>query len=125
MKTAGLRNKSLIAAALSGLAWGLFTPLPAFAEYGDWPSAGHAVAGDFASGPLWEEAQNQGGSGPAVSLKEVRRIVRRQIDGEILDTQLYETGGGWIYRVRVLSKDGRVVDVGVDVNTGQIIDVQG
>ncbi len=100
-------------------------PLPAVADDGDWPFAGQPDAGDFASTPIWDEAQNQGGSGPAVSLKEVRRIVRRQIDGEILDTQLYETGGGWIYRVRVLQKDGRVVDVGVDGNTGQIIDVQG
>ncbi len=125
MKSAGLRINCLIAAALIGLAWGVLSPLPAAAGVGDWPSIGWPEAGNLESGPAWEEAQNQSGSGPAVSLKEVRRIVRRQFGGEILDTQLYETGGGWIYRVRVLQKDGRVVDVGVDGNSGQIVDVQG
>ena len=125
MKTAGTRINCLIAIALAGLAWGVILPLPVAADDGDWPFAGQPDTGDFASTPIWDEAQIKGGSGPAVSLKEVRRIVRRQIDSEILDTQLYETGGGWIYRVRVLQKDGRVVDVGVDGNTGQIIDVQG
>lgn len=125
MKTAELRINRLIAAALAGLAWGVFSPLPAAADGGDWPFAGLPDTGDVVAGPVWEEAQNQSGSGPAVSLKEVRRIVRRQFGGEILDTQLYETGGGWIYRVRVLQKDGRVVDVGVDGNSGQIVDVQG
>jgi len=125
MKTAVIRINCLIAAALAGLAWGVLSPLPAAADDGGWPSAGQTVDSDLVFEPVWEEAQNQSGSGPAVSLKEVRRIVRRQIDGEILDTQLYETGGGWIYRVRVLQKDGRVVDVGVDGNTGQIVDVQG
>ena len=110
---------------MAGLAWGVLSPLPAVADDGDWPFAGQPETGNLESGPVWDEAQNQSGSGPAVSLKEVRRIVRRQFGGEILDTQLYETGGGWIYRVRVLQKDGRVVDVGVDGNTGQIVDVQG
>jgi len=125
MKTAGIRINRLIAAALAALAWGVLLPLPAAADDGDWPSAWGPDAVDSVAGRIGDQAQNQGGSGPAVSLKEVRKIVRRQIDGEILDTQLYETGGGWIYRVRVLQKDGRVVDVGVDGNTGQILDVQG
>ncbi len=125
MKTAGLRINRLIAAVLAGLAWGMFSPLPAVADDSDWLSVGLPDTGDSVTEPVWDEAQNQSGSGPAVSLKEVRRIVRRQFGGEILDTQLYETGGGWIYRVRVLQKDGRVVDVGVDGNSGQIVDVQG
>jgi uncharacterized membrane protein YkoI len=125
MNTAGIRVNCLIAAALAGLSCGVLSPLPAAADDGDWPSAGQPETGNVESGPVWDEAQNQSGSGPALSLKDVRRIVRRQFGGEILDTQLYETGGGWIYRVRVLQKDGRVVDVGVDGNTGQIVDVQG
>jgi uncharacterized membrane protein YkoI len=125
MNTAGFRINRLIAAALAALAWGVLSPLPAAADDGDWPFLGRPEAGNLESGPVWNEAQSQSGSGPAVSLKDVRRIVRRQFGGEILDTQLYDTGGGWIYRVRVLQNDGRVVDVGVDGDTGQIVDVQG
>jgi hypothetical protein len=124
MKTTGFRSFALIAAALAGAAWVMLLPSPAAAGNGDWGAAWPVVVSDESTEPAWDEAQNQG-SGPAVSLKDVRKIVRRQIDGQILDTQLYETGGGWIYRVRVLQKDGRVVDVGVDGDTGQIVDVQG
>ena len=76
MKTAGLRINRLIAAALAGLAWGVFSPLPAAADDGDWLSVGLPDTGDSVTEPVWDEAQNQSGSGPAVSLKEVRRIVR-------------------------------------------------
>ena len=69
--------------------------------------------------------QAQENSRPAISLKEVRRIVRRQFGGQILDSDLYQTDRGWVYRVRVLMDDGRVMDVGVDGQTGQIIGVQG
>ena len=124
MKPTGFRSFALFAAALAGAAWGLLSPSPAAAGKGDWSAGWPIVVGGESAEPAWDEAQNQG-SGPAVSLKDVRKIVRRQIDGQILDTQLYETGGGWIYRVRVLQKDGRVVDVGVDGDTGQIVDVQG
>jgi uncharacterized membrane protein YkoI len=51
--------------------------------------------------------------------------VRKQYKGEVLDAQLLDLGGAWIYRVRVLTKDGQVLDIGVDGQSGQIIDVQG
>ena len=123
MKTARIRKFSLLFAALGGLAWGVFFAPPATAESSDWPAIllpedgnSHRNGGD--------KMQAQENSGPAVSLKEVRRIVRRQFGGQILDTQLYKNGG-WVYRVRVLMDDGRVIDVGVDGQTGQIIGVQG
>ena len=124
MKTAGIRKFSLIFAALSGLAWGVFSAPPATADGADWggillPERGNSHRGDAA-----DEMRVQENSGPSVSLKEVRRIVRRQFGGQILDTQLFQTGGGWVYRVRVLMDDGRVVEVGVDGQTGQIIGVQ-
>jgi hypothetical protein len=125
MKTAEIRKFPLFAAAFAGLAWAALCPIPAMAEGGDRGGILLPEIGDSQSGPAWDEVQNQNNSGPAISLKEVRRIVRRQIDGEILDTQLFQNQGGWVYRVRVLMDDGRVVDVGVDGQTGQIIGVQG
>jgi uncharacterized membrane protein YkoI len=63
-------------------------------------------------------------SGQCVPLNQVLKSVRRQYKGQVLDTQLYDAGGRWIYRVRVLGKDGQVRDVGVDGRSGQIIGVQ-
>jgi Peptidase propeptide and YPEB domain len=125
MKTAGIRKFSLFAAALAGLAGAALCPFPAAAEDGDWGGILVPEIGDSQSGPARDEVQNQNNTGPAVSLKEVRRIVRRQYGGQILDTQLFQQGNGWVYRVRVLMDDGRVVDVGVDGQTGQIIGEQG
>ena len=125
MKTARIRKFSLFAAVFAGLAWAVLCPLPALAEDGDWGGILLPEIGDSQSGPAWDEVQNQKNAGPAISLKEVRRIVRRQIGGEILDTNLFQQNGGWVYSVRVRMDDGRVVDVGVDGQTGQILGVQG
>jgi hypothetical protein len=125
MKTAGIRKFSLISAAFAGLAWGVFCAPPATADGGDWGGILLPEPGPSYRSTAEDEIQVQENSGPAVSLKEVRKIVRRQYGGQILDTQLFQTGGGWVYRVRVLMDDGRVIDVGVDGQTGQIIGVQG
>jgi uncharacterized membrane protein YkoI len=125
MKTAGIRKFSLFFAVLSGLAWGVFFAPPATADGSDWDGVFLPETGRSHRGGAADEMQVQDNSGPSVSLKEVRRIVRRQFGGQILDTQLFQSQGGWIYRVRVLMDDGRVIDVGVDGQSGQIIGVQG
>jgi uncharacterized membrane protein YkoI len=63
-------------------------------------------------------------SGECVPLNQVLKSVRRQYKGQVLDTQLFNAGGRWVYRVRILGKDGQVRDVGVDGRSGQIIGVQ-
>jgi hypothetical protein len=126
MKTAGIRAICRSLVVLCGLAAaGLLAPAArAFGE-GDPLILPLAQPDHGDAGPAWDEAQSQEGAGPALSLKDARRIVRSQFDGKIVDTQLFQYGGGWIYRVRVRTNDGRVVDVGVDGQTGQIVDVQG
>lgn len=64
-------------------------------------------------------------SGQVKPLNQILKAVRKQYKGEVLDAQLLDLGGAWIYRVRVLTKDGQVLDIGVDGQSGQIIDVQG
>ena len=64
-------------------------------------------------------------SGAVKPLKEILKAVRREYKGEVLDAQLLERGGGWLYRIKVLAQDGQVYDVGVDGASGRIVDVQG
>ena len=64
-------------------------------------------------------------SGQVKPLNQILKAVRRQYKGEVLDAQLLDLGGAWIYRVRLLTKEGQVLDIGVDGQSGQIVDVQG
>lgn len=62
-------------------------------------------------------------SGEIRSLKDILRGVRGQVDGQVLDTQLQESGGRYVYRVKVLGNDGRVRVLMVDARSGRILQV--
>ena len=64
-------------------------------------------------------------SGQVRPLNQILKSVRKQYKGEVLDAQLYDFGGQWVYQVRLLTKDGQVLDIAVDGRSGQIIGVQG
>ncbi len=79
--------------------------------------------------PAWADSdQNRAReavkSGKVKPLKAILKAVRRQVEGQVLDAELLEFGGVWLYRIRVLTSDGRVLDLGVDGQSGQIIDVR-
>ena len=64
-------------------------------------------------------------AGEVKPLNQILRSVRQQYKGQVLDSQLFDQGGRWVYRVRLLTKDGKVLDIGVDGKSGRILDVQG
>ncbi|MGH6879859.1 PepSY domain-containing protein [Hypericibacter sp.] len=64
-------------------------------------------------------------SGEVKPLGAILKTVRQKYKGQVLDTQLLDLGGHWVYRVRLLTQDGQALDIGVDGKSGQIIDVQG
>ncbi len=64
-------------------------------------------------------------SGEVKPLGAILKAVRQKYKGQVLDTQLLDMGGRWVYRVRFLTQDGQALDIGVDGRSAQIIDVQG
>lgn len=60
--------------------------------------------------------------GGCLPLKRVIKSVQRQYSGRVLDAG--QSGSG-VYWIRLLTNDGRVVDISADCASGQIIDVQG
>ena len=62
-------------------------------------------------------------SGEIRSLKDILRGVRGRVDGQVLDTQLDETGRGYVYRVKVLGDDGRVRVLMIDARSGEVLQV--
>jgi uncharacterized membrane protein YkoI len=55
-------------------------------------------------------------------LKRVMRSVAQQFNARVLDAG---SGGTGVYVIRLLTNDGRVLDVTVDCATGQVLGVRG
>src|SRR5215468_4520899 len=79
----------------------------------------------LASAPLPAAADKKkpaqgGGGGDCLPLKRVIRSVNQRFGGRVLDAG----GGNGVYVVRLLTNDGRVMDVTVDCASGQVITVR-
>jgi uncharacterized membrane protein YkoI len=78
------------------------------------------VAAPFDSGDLINQfahpshTENRG-----ISLDEAVSRVRRQSDGRILSAETVRRDGRRVYRIKVLSQDGRVSRVDIDADTGR------
>jgi uncharacterized membrane protein YkoI len=78
------------------------------------------VAAPFDSGDLMNQfahpshTENRG-----ISLDEAVSRVRRQSDGRILSAETVRRDGRRVYRIKVLSQDGRVSRVDIDADTGR------
>lgn len=97
---------------------------------GDGGSGGHGDNGHnggsgFAGG--WDNSSsNQARSlvkdGEALSLSRVIPTVRQAIPGRVLDVDLLRLkGGGWVYKFRVLARDGTYLEVLVDALRNRIL----
>lgn len=97
------------------------TAMPASAKPGKWKtypqqsyaSQNHAQQRHFNARKQFypQMVQNQ------ISAAEAKSIARRRVKGgEVVDI----SRRGNTYRVRVIAKDGRVVDVLIDANTGRV-----
>jgi uncharacterized membrane protein YkoI len=63
--------------------------------------------------------------GQVLPLNAVLKSIRHQCKGRVLDAQLFPGGRGWVYRVRVLARDGQVADIVLDAQSGQIMGMSG
>jgi Peptidase propeptide and YPEB domain len=60
--------------------------------------------------------------GEALSLSKVIPTVRQAISGQVLDVDLLRLkGGGWVYKFRVLARDGAYLEVFVDALSNRIL----
>lgn len=74
---------------------------------------------------LFQRGRDRGGPDRIVPLEIVLGNVARQIPGHHLDADgPIPRGGRWIYRIKWLTPDGRVLIVIADAQTGAILDVR-
>lgn len=58
-------------------------------------------------------------------LEEVTAQVQKRYPGRLLDAQLRQARGRWIYHLKMLTRNGRVLRVAVDARTAQILGIAG
>lgn len=98
---------------------------PAFS--GDDPGAGRGVFPAMGQ----DRARRAVEQGEILPLSSIRRRVHEQFGGKIVGVDLAPSveGAGqsapWIYDIRVLSPEGRVLSVQMDASDGHVIDVRG
>lgn len=72
-------------------------------------------------GGLEERARTAVRKGEIRRLREVYRVVRQRSGSEVIDVDLHQRAGGWVYALRVVTPRGRVRDVFLDARTLKIL----
>jgi uncharacterized membrane protein YkoI len=73
-----------------------------------------------------DRARDGVNQGRLLPLEAVLSRIARQIPGHHLDVDgPFQRGGRWIYRIKWLTPDGRVLIIFADAETGQILETRG
>ena len=83
-----------------------------------------------AAPPAWalsdqERARAAVEAGEVLPLNSILRQLRREHPGRILDAELDRKRGEWVYRIKLLNKNGRVVEFTVDGGSGKVLRSKG
>jgi len=73
-----------------------------------------------------DRGRDRGRPDRLLPLEVILGNIARQIPGHHLDVDgPFERGGRWIYRIKWLTPDGRVLIIFADAQTGQILETRG
>ncbi len=64
-------------------------------------------------------------AGQARPLQDILPQLRRGYPGRVLDAELDQAGGRWVYRIKLLTDDGKVLELIVDARSGEVLRVRG
>ncbi|MFC7049101.1 PepSY domain-containing protein [Emcibacter nanhaiensis] len=87
--------------------------------------AGNREARPFSGHDRVQQAMQRG---EIVSLRQIRQTIRQSYPGRIVDVQLLELNSRavpYLYVVKVLTEDGRVLDVTLNARDAAVLRVQG
>ena len=81
-------------------------------------AAGPVQAARFYHLPLLVAQRDHGGDG-GISLDEAVSQARRQYQGKVLSAETIRVDGRKVYRIKILTKDGRVKRTQIDAGSGR------
>lgn len=83
------------------------------------------LAGPAGAGSEQDRARAAVRAGELRPLQDILPQIRRSLGGRVLDARIDERGKGrWVYRIKMLMPDGRVVALTVDGRTGDVLQVR-
>lgn len=58
-------------------------------------------------------------------LEDILPSVRQRFPGDVVRIELENEHGRWIYEIKLISPDGRLVELDVDARSGEVVEVEG
>jgi len=85
-----------------------------------------ALALAIAAGPIWADSDQDRAraavrAGKVMPLKAVLERLERQYPGQVLEVELEQEDGRWIYEVKLLQSGGRLIKLDLDASTGEVL----
>ena len=84
-----------------------------------------AVCPETANADNHRRARDAVNAGEVLPLSAVLGIVRSQFSGRVMDVNLKRRAQSYVYQVKLLTPDGRLMRIAVDARTGRIGSVKG
>jgi len=73
----------------------------------------------------WRQLHREVEAGTIKPLNEILAILSRDWVGEVLEVEIEEDDGLWIYEIELLGPQGQVVEFEIDARSGDIVEVEG
>lgn len=70
-----------------------------------------------------ERARSETLSGRIQPLAQILPLLQSRYPGEVLDVELEDKNGRPTYEIRVLQRDGRILEIEIDARSGRFTDV--
>ncbi|SET03365.1 PepSY domain-containing protein [Thorsellia anophelis] len=61
--------------------------------------------------------------GEILPLKQILELVNAEFDGDIIEIELDEDDDEWVYEIKVLTPQNRILEIEIDARKGRILDV--
>ena len=72
-----------------------------------------------------DEAQKARKRGDTLSYGQISRMAVSRFGGRVVGQDLRRTKAGWVYVLKLLMEDGKVLQVVMDAKTGRVISTKG
>lgn len=71
--------------------------------------------------PDYETARQAVGRGDMLPLEQILARIEARHPGRIVEVELEDENGLWLYEIEVLTPDGRLIELELDARTGAIL----